>query len=250
MGYVRTEGIVIKEINFGEADKIITVLSKEHGKISLVAKGARRYKSKLAAGTQFLCYSKFLLFKGRNLYTINGCELIESFQEVGNDLVKLTYAAHLAELVYDTAQENQPSARTLKLFLNALYYLVKTNRSSELITKIFELRYLCILGYAPYVKGCINCMNESPENLAFSFKKCGFVCCNEKCMSEDDKDAIKLSSAAAKAIRHIVQSNINVLFNFELSEPILKEVTTVIDKFLREMLEKDYTKLKFLKDIK
>jgi DNA repair protein RecO (recombination protein O) len=248
MGYIKTQGIVIKEVNVGEADKIITILSGEYGKMSIVAKGARRLRSRLAACTQFLCYSSFVLFKGRDLHTINSCEMIESFSEAGNDLVKLTYAAHMADLIYDTIQENQPAGRTLKLFLNTLYYLIKTDRSPELITKIFELRYLCILGYTPYVKGCINCMNETLEGLSFSFKKCGFICNNESCISIDPF-MYKISPGTARAIYHIVYSSMDKLFNFELSKPILTELTIIVDRFLREMLEKDYNKLKFLRNI-
>lgn len=249
MRYIKTQGIVIKEVNVGEADKIITILSGEYGKMSAVAKGARRLRSRLAACTQFLCYSSFVLFKGRDLYTVNSCEMIESFSEAGNDLVRLTYAAHMADLIYDTVQENQPAGRSLKLFLNTLHYLIKTNRSPELISKIFELRYLCILGYAPYAKGCINCMNETFEGLSFSFKKCGFICSNENCVSVDPS-MYKISPGTARAIYHIVYSSMDKLFSFELSKPILTELSFIVDRFLREMLEKDYTKLRFLRGIK
>ncbi|NLC68846.1 MAG: DNA repair protein RecO [Clostridiaceae bacterium] len=248
MSYIKTKGIVIKEVNVGEADKIITILSGEYGKMAVVAKGARRLRSRLSACTQFLCYSSFLLFKGRDLHKINSCEMIESFSEAGNDLVKLTYAAHMADLIYDTVQENQPATKTLKLFLNTLHYLIKTDRSPGLVIKIFELRYLCILGYAPYVKGCINCLNETFEGLSFSFKKCGFVCNNENCVSIDPF-MYKISPGTARAMHHIVYSSMDKLFNFELSKPVLAELSTIVDRFLREMLEKDYTKLKFLRDI-
>ncbi|NSW91795.1 MAG: DNA repair protein RecO [Firmicutes bacterium] len=248
MGYIKTQGVVIKEVNAGEADKIITILSKEYGKMSIMAKGARRLRSRFTACTQFLCYSSFLLFKGRDIHTINSCEVIESFSEAGYDLIRLTYAAHIADLIYDTVQEGQPAGRTLKLFLNTLYYLIKTDRPPELITRIFELRYLCILGYAPYVKGCINCSNEGLEDLSFSFKKCGFVCSNENCFSTDPY-AFKVSSGTVRAMRHIVHSSMDKLFNFELAPMVLKELGCVIDRFLKERLEKDYSKLKFLKNI-
>lgn len=249
MGYIKTKGLVIKEVNIGEADKIITILSKEYGKMSAVAKGARRARSRLTVCTQFLCYSEFLLFKGREIHTINSCEVIESFSEVGLDLTRLTYAAHIADLIYDTIQENQPATRTLKLLLNTLYYLVKTKRDPELITKIFELRYLCILGYAPYVKGCMNCSNQKLEGLSFSFKKCGFICDNGSCYSEDPY-AIKVSSGTVRAMCHIVYSSADKLFAFELSPAVLKELGYIIDRYLKERLEKNYNKLKFLRNIK
>ncbi|HOJ12736.1 MAG TPA: DNA repair protein RecO [Clostridiales bacterium] len=251
MGYIKTQGLVIKEVNTGEADKIITILSKEYGKMSIIAKGARRARSRFTACTQFLCYSEFLLFEGREIHTINSCEVIESFSEVGNDLIKLTYAAHIVDLIYDTVQEEQPADKTLKLLLNTLYYLIKTDRSPELITRIFELRYLCILGYAPYVKGCMNCSKdglENLENLLFSFRKCGFICNSQNCFSADPY-ALKISSGTARAIYYIVYSHMDKLFNFELAPIVLKELGYIIDRYLKERLEKKYDKLNFLKNI-
>jgi DNA repair protein RecO (recombination protein O) len=249
MGYIKTEGLVIKEVNTGEADKIVTILSGEYGKMSIIARGARRPRSRFTACTQFLCYSKFLLFRGREIHTINSCEVIESFSEVGNDLIKLTYASHIVDIIYDTVQEEQPANKTLKLLLNTLYYLIKTDRSPELITRIFELRYLCILGYAPYVKGCMNCSNDELENVLFSFKKCGFVCNNQDCLSSDPY-ALKVSLGTAKAMYYIVYSGMNKLFNFDLSPTVLKELGHIIDRYLKERLEKDYNKLKFLRNLK
>jgi DNA repair protein RecO (recombination protein O) len=248
MGYIKTEGLVIREINIGEGDKILTILSKEYGKISVIAKGARRPRSRFTACAQFLCYSKFVLFKGREIHTMNSCEVIESFSKLGNDLIRLTYASHIIDIISDTALEEHPAKKTLKLLLNTLYYLTKTEKSPELVTRIFELRYLCLLGYAPYIKGCINCLSSDFENLQFSFKKCGFICNNEKCLSSDPS-TLKILPGTAKAIYYIVCSDINKLFNFELSETILKELSQVVDRYLKERLEKNYNKLRFLKNL-
>lgn len=251
MSYIKTEGIIIKEVNTGEADKILTVLTPGHGKMSIIARGARRPRSRFTACTQFLCYSKLVLFKGREIHTLNNCEVVESFSEAGMDLVKLTYASHIIDIIYDTTQEGQPAGKTLKLLLNTLYYLLKTDRIPELITTIFELRYLCILGYAPYVKGCMSCYVElkENENLSFSFNKCGFICYNNKACSSDDPNTLKISLGAAKAMYYIVHAEMDRLFNFDLSPKVLNELRYIVDRYLRERLEKNYNKLNFLKNM-
>ena len=248
MGYVRTKGIVVREVNTGEADKVITIFSKNFGKISALAKGARRAKSKLSAGTQFLSYSDFVLFHGREMHMVNSCELIEPFYSISGDIIKLTYSAHLVDIINDVVQENQPSGRILQLFLNSLHMLAKTDKSPELIARIFEFRLLSIIGYAPFVRGCVICGRDDFNRTHFSHKKCGFICESESCIS-NDRYAIEISSGAAKAIQHIVHSNIDSLFGFTVSQTVLEELGRVSRRYLRERLERDFTKLDFLKEL-
>lgn len=248
MGYLKTKGIVIREVNTGEADKIITVFSKSYGKISAHAKGSRRPKSAVLAGTQFLCYSDFVLFKGKEMYSVNSCETIEPFYDIRNDLIKLTYAAHLVDIIMDTIQENQPATKVLQLFLNSLHMLTRTDKPPELIARIFEIRLLSILGFAPYVRGCMICGREELNSLSFSYKKCGFICSHAGCISNDEF-AVELSPGAAKAIYYIVHARMDELFNFNLSPAVLDELSRIARRYLRERLEKDYTKLDFLKSL-
>lgn len=240
---------MLKEVNIGEADKIITVFTRGYGKLSAVAKGARRPKSKLVACSQFLCYSDFVLFKGRELFTVTSCDVIEPFYEIRNDIERLTYSAHLADIISDIIQENQPSAKVLQLLLNTLYVLSKTEKSPELITTIFEIRLLALIGYAPHVISCMMCGAEDINNMCFSFKECGLVCQNSPC-SSGDHFATRISPAAIMALRHIIYSKMNDLFNFDLSPVVLAELSRISKRYLRERLEKDYKKLDFLKTLK
>jgi DNA repair protein RecO (recombination protein O) len=118
MSYLKTKGIVIREVNTGEADKVLTIFSRHNGKITGFAKGARRPKSKFIAGTQYLCYSEFVLYKNADMFSINNCDVIEPFYEIRNDMEKLTYSAHIVDILNDVVQENQPSGKILQLFLN------------------------------------------------------------------------------------------------------------------------------------
>ena len=118
-----------------------------------------------------MCYSEFVLFKGKDIYSINSCDVIEPFYDIRNDLERLTYAAHMTELINDVIQENQPATKVLQLFLNSLYLLSKTGRSPMQIVRVFELRLLSILGYAPSVGGCVVCTNSQFDSMSFSFQK-------------------------------------------------------------------------------
>lgn len=248
MSYVKDVGIVIKEVNIGEADKLITLITKHHGKIQAFAKGSKRPRSKLTAGTQLLSFGNYLLFKGKTSYSVNNCELLDSFYEIRNDVVKLTYVAHMIDILSDAIQENQPARKILKLFLNTLHILARKNRDPRLIKGIFEIRILSLLGFAPFVDGCIICNEKVADNLLFSFKSCGFICKNDSCIT-NDKYAIKVHSGTARAIHHIVTAPMKELFSFEISAEVLQELEKISKKYLRERMEKEYNKLDFLKSL-
>ncbi len=248
MSYLKTKGVVVKEVNTGEADRIITIITAEQGKIQAMAKGVRRSRSRLGTGAKLLCYSEFTLFKSKTMYYVNDCETLESFYELREDMERLTYSAHVVEVVNDSVQENQSGTRVMKLILNTLHFLTVKDRNPALITSIFELRLMSITGYEPFVGGCMECGKFKPENMAFSFNMCGFLCSNEEC-GKKDTQAMRLLPGTVKAIFHIVHSGINELYNFAVSKEVMYELEKVCHRYLRERLEKNYTKLNFLKSI-
>lgn len=246
MGYIKTKGIIIREVNTGDADKIVTIFSKNLGKITGSAKGARRPKSKFVAGGQLLCYSDFVLYKGKDLYSINSCEVIEPFYEIRNDIIKLTYAAHVLDIIADIIQENQPATKVLQLLLNTMHMLSKTEKNPELVIRIFEIRLMAILGYAPNVRGCMECGNEDMSKAFFSFKKCGILC--EACKMQD-KLSYDISSGTYKALNHIIFSKLTELYSFNLSDNVLHELGKITKRYIKDRLERDFTKLDFLKEL-
>jgi DNA repair protein RecO (recombination protein O) len=248
MSFLKTEGIVVKEVSTGEADKIITLFTGGQGRISALVKGGKRPRSRLSAGSQILCYGNFVLFKGRELYSVNSCDVIEPFYEIRNDIVRLTYAAHFTDIVLEIIQENQPAPKLLKILLNSLHMLAKTEKNPDLITCIFELRSVTTTGYAPYVKACINCGAAPEKHYSFSFRDCGFLCDRPACL-ERDGAAVPLSAGTSRAIQHIVYAPVKELFSFGLSPEVLGELARITGRYLRERLERDFTKLEFLKEV-
>ena len=182
MGTVKIKGIVISENNMGDFDKMITILTP-NGKIGCSAKGARRPKSMLMAGTQFLCFGEYMLFKGNGTYTLNSCETIELFYNIRVDLDKLECAANITKLIQDVTYENQNSYKILQLYLNTLYVIANTDMDFKFITSIFKLRLMNILGFKPRLDRCVECGNEN--TMCFSFKDNGLKC--ENCCKQDTR---------------------------------------------------------------
>lgn len=148
MGIIKMSGIIISESNLGDYDKMLTMLTPGLGKISCVAKGARRPKSALLAGTQLFCFGEYLMYKGANTYNINSCETIEVFYNLRTDLDKLNTAIEITKIIRNVTDENENCYRILQLYLNTLYTLSETDKNLELVDSIFKLKILCLLGFA------------------------------------------------------------------------------------------------------
>ncbi len=236
MGTIKMKGIIIAENDAGDFDKMLTMLTPGLGKISCIAKGARRPRSSLLAGTQFLCFGDYMMYKGSNTYKINSCETIEVFYNLRTDLDKLKYAVHITKIVQDVTTENQNCFNILQLFLNTLYTISETDKDKDLVVSVFKLRLMCYLGFNPQIRNCVNCKTE--ENIsAFSLKDSGFKC---KSCSKLDKSSISISDSTKDAIRYIVMAPAKKLYSFNLKDDSLEELKLVSKLYLNEKLEKEY----------
>ena len=236
MGQLKTKGIVLVENNLSDYDKMLTILTPGMGKISCTAKGARRPKSLLMAGTQFLCFADYLIYKGNDTYSINSCETIEFFYNIRTDLDKYKYAVHITKIILDVTNENENSYRTLQLFLNTLYTISETDKNLDLILAIFKLRLMCILGFKPQVEKCVNC-NIEEDIKYFSLKDNGFKCSS---CGKSDKSSIELMPVTVDAIKYITLAPAKKIFSFNVPENSIKELEIISKLYLNEKLEKEY----------
>ena len=236
MGIIKTKGIVLMENNLGDYDKMLTILTPGLGKIGCAAKGARRPKSLLMAGSQFLCFADYTIYKGNDTYNINSCDTIELFYHLRTDLDKYQYAVHITKIILDVTNENENCYRTLQLFLNTLYTISETDKNLDFVTSIFKIRLMCILGFKPMVDRCTNCGIEQDFKY-FSLKDNGLKCSS---CGKTDKSAIELSSATVDAIKFIVSAPAKKIFSFHIPEDAMKELEIVSKLYLNEKLEKEY----------
>ena len=236
MAYTKINGIVLAENNMGDFDKMLTILTPNLGKISCVAKGARRPKSALLAGTQIFCFAEYLMYKGGNTYHINSVNSIEFFYNLRIDLDKLKYAVHINKIVQDIVQENQNSFNILQLLLNTLYIISESEKDLDLVSSIFKMRLLKILGYTPSIQECKNCKEK--QNLKyFSIKDNGFKCIN---CGKQDKSAIKITESTRNAIIYILTAPAKKIYNFDLKDDALKEIKLISNLYFNHKLEKEY----------
>ena len=237
MGIIKTKAIILKESNMGDFDKMLTMLTPDLGKISCAAKGARRPSSSLLAGTQFLCFGEYVLYRGSGgTYHVNSCEPIEVFYNVRIDLDKLQYAAYICKIIEDVTNENDSSYNILQLLLNTIYTISETDMDKELVLAIFKIRLTLLLGFAPDVNECVNC-GKKEELTYFSIKNNGLKC--ETC-AKLDKSVIRRSEATLYAIEYIIMAPAKELFSFNVSEASVEELRLIAKIYLDEKLEKTY----------
>lgn len=236
MANIKVSGIVIAENNMGDYDKMLTILTPNYGKISCVAKGARRQQSALLAGTQLFCFAEYMMYKGTNTYHINSCETIEIFYNLRTDLDKLKYAIHINKIIQDITEENENCYKILQLFLNTLYIISEMDYDMDFVLSVFKLRLLCILGFTPRVTQCVKCKEK--ENITkFSIKDNGVKC---TACGNQDKSAIDMSESTKNAIKYIVSAPPKKIFSFKLKDISLEEFKLISKIYFNEKLEKEY----------
>ncbi len=202
----------------------------------MLPNGARRPKSLLMAGTQYLCFGEYMIYKSATSYHINSCDTIEIFYPIRIDLDKLKYAAHITKIINDVTDENQNTYKILQLVLNTLYIISETDKNLGLVLSVFKIRLLCYLGFTPRIKECTKCRKTNDINF-FSLYDSGFKC---KDCARSDKSCIEISEATVNAIKYIVMAPDKKIFSFNLSDSSLKELELVAKLYMNDKLEKEY----------
>lgn len=169
----RDEGVVLRTITLGEADRIITLLTPQHGKVRAVAKGVRKPKSKLAGSLQPMCHVSLLCWRGRELDIVTQVEAIDQFRSVREDLDRITVAFTMLETVDALAVERQPAHSLFRSLTGALHTLA--GDGSPVLLGAFLLRVLDIEGVGPIVDSCAAC-GEDAQLVGFDEQAGGLLC--------------------------------------------------------------------------
>ena len=188
--YKTTRGLVLREVSYRDSSKILTVLTESDGKMTVSARGARRKGSKTAAATQLLAFSEFTLFGRGGRWHLNEGSTIELFEGLRNDLGRLTLESTSPSWLETVSDEDSPNIDILRLGLNSLYALSEGRKPERLIKATFELRLMCLAGYAPMLASCTSCGMEEPASLVFDVFGGGLVC--QKCAGISGRKGIAI----------------------------------------------------------
>ena len=219
MKLIKVKGIVIRETAYKDNDKIITILTDSIGKVSVIAKGAKKTNSAYLASSQFLVYSEFVLYQNTGYFYLNSAAVINTFYNLRIDLDKLQTVFELTKLINSVTDENQDCERILKLFLNTIYALDKLDKDKKLIVNAFKIKLFTLLGFAPRQDKCANCskslLESEDEFVYYNYVDNVFLCENCKGIG-DSRSVIRLTKATFNAIFFVIRSDLKKMFSFEL----------------------------------
>lgn len=244
--YLTIRGLVIRVTPYKETDALLTVLTGEHGKLTIKARGLRRKNSPLVAPCQLLAYGEFTVFEYRNMYTINEAAPLELFSGLRKDLQKLSLGTYFAQVAEVLAQEDLPNPELLSLVLNCLHGLAKLNLPDAHLKAVFELRAACIAGYTPELHGCHICGNPTPDRLDIGE---GMLECSRCRRIAPGGIRMPITAGMLEAMRYICYCDPKKLFAFSLSESAMEELSHVTEGYLTTQLERGFSTLDFYKSL-
>ena len=246
---ITTTGLILKEIDYRESDKLLTVLTKDLGVVFVRARGAKKTKNKASAATSLFAYSNLTLFKMGDKFTVDSADSIDLFFGLHSDIVKISLAAYICELCSIFSPELEPAEQQLRLALNTLHLLEKDKRPPMLLKAIFELRLTAISGFLPDLTACGSCDENEPKLSFFSPSDGTLLCGNCAGSLQRRKDDLPLSTAALAAMRHVIYSPDEKIYNFNLLGDSQAQFFTACEKNLLYYSEKSPVSLNFLKSI-
>lgn len=225
----KLEGIVIRTSDYGETNKIVTLFTREMGKIGVMARGAKKPKSRLTAITQMFIYGYFLVQSGSGLGTLHQGEMITSLRGIREDLYKAAYASYIVELTDKLTEEKKSNPYLFELLFQTLQY-INEDVDLEILTFIYEMKMLNIAGIYPELNGCVSCLTKEGK-FAFSVREGGFLC--HQCYYKDPYH-IKISPATVKLLRLFYYIDLHRLGKISVKDKTKEEIKFVITSLYDE----------------
>lgn len=239
----RTEAVVLRRTDFGEADRLVTLYSREHGKLRAVAKGARKPQSRKTGHVELFMHSKFFLAKGRDLDIITQAEMITSYAALRDDLVRATYASYAVELLDRFTVEEDVNASVYDLLVAALDWFATTD-DVLLAARYYELRLLSLTGFQPRFFNCVACGEAIAEQDQFFSAELGGLLCPG--CADGDRNARRVTAVTVKVLRYLQTRSWDTVRHLRLKRPLLHELESIMHFYIIYTLERNLKSVDFL----
>jgi DNA repair protein RecO (recombination protein O) len=236
--------VVLRKLDYGEADRIYTLLTREHGKVGAIAKGVRKTSSKLAHALGLYAHVDVLLAQGRNLDVVAQAALLPGAR-LEAEIERMAHAALIAELAERATEDRHPVEGVYELTVLALEELAREAQPRR-ASAYFLCQALELLGYAPQLMDCASCARAlEPAPSAFSAAAGGFLCgdCAQPGM-------MVLSVGALKVLRLMASGDIALYRRLKLEAALLSEIEAVLEAQLEHHLDRRLKSLQFLKQMR
>ncbi|ODJ72671.1 DNA repair protein RecO [Brochothrix thermosphacta] len=240
----RCDGLIIRVMDYRESDKIIRLYTKEFGKISLVARGAKKSNSRIAAATQLFTYGEFMFFGNKGLGTLQQGEVIERFPTIASDIFTTAYGSYCVDLLDKAVEEREPNQALFQLIYQVLESM-NAGEDAQVLSQIFEMKMLNTLGHYPELRGCVLTGDtEGPFDL--SIKNNGLI--TQRCF-EDDPHRMHLSDKVVYLLRLYYLLDFSRIGKIDVNQATTDEVQRAIDAYYDEVSGLNLKTKRFLKQM-
>ncbi|MBQ7091250.1 MAG: DNA repair protein RecO [Clostridia bacterium] len=243
MSVLTLSGIVTRYANYKDNDRMLTILT-EHGSIGAAARGCRRPSSQLLPCAELFVYGEFVLFEKQGKYSVNSCDVRESFYPLRQDMDRFYAAAHMLEVANGLAEDGANCAELLKLLYYALTYTAYTDNHPMDMAVVFTAKSLSAMGYTPTITHCASC-GEDLRGLArmgFDPAAGGAVCGG--CMRQD---SIRVSPLSLEALRRMRPLSAEDMQKVALPDAVREELSGALTEYAEHVLERKLRSLSRLK---
>ena len=245
MAFSKSDALVLREVRYKEADRILTLFTYDRGIVTAKARGAVRKSSKIAAATQQLTLSEMDFFENKGRLTVQEAVVKEPFEGLRMNFENYALGCYFAECIEAFVQEEQPDADAFQLILNSLYAISHELCSPLLVKAAFEIRLMCLMGYAPDLSGCCYCGKTDPVLPVLGVQS-GHICCRE-CRKNGLGEGMYLCNASLGAMRYIAAAPAKRLFSFTLPEEALTRLNLATENYLAAQSGRRFSTLEYWK---
>lgn len=244
---LRAEVVVLRHSNWGEADRLLVLFSREAGKLRAVAKGIRKIRSRKAGHLEPFTHVKVMMARGRDFWIVTQAETMNAYLPVRDDLVRTAYAGYVIELLDRFTYEEGQNRALFHLLVDTLER-VSTLPDPFAAVRYYEIRLLDLLGFRPELNSCVNCGTEiKPEDQFFDAIQGGVVCprCGQQIPSTRP-----VSMQTLKFLRHFQRSTFPEATRVELTPGVRKEMESLMAHYLTYLLERRLNTSAFLQEVR
>lgn len=230
----KTKAIVLRYHPLGEADRIVAFHTEDFGNIRAVARGARKVKNRLCGRLEILTCGDLVFYErtGKDLHVVNSFDIIESFQVLREDLMKMAYCSYLAELVQHTESSGDSDSDIFELMLDIMF-MMKSTDDPEMLARVFEMRLLTSTGLSPQLDVCLECSCDigGATTLRFNVAEGGVVC--NRCVGgAEQSSALLISRGTLELMKRMQQAPLELISRLKILENNRRELRKVLRNFI------------------
>ncbi len=231
-----TRGFILRQRDYRDSDKLLSIFTEQKGKITAVAKGIKKPKSSLRACTQPFCHAYLHLNQGRDMDLLTQGKLLDFYANSRSDLERSLYCIYLMELLDKSLLENIPLPGLYQALLQVLA-AINEQGLNPLFIRYFEVRLLSSLGYKPVLSRCLSCEQKAGAGFHFSLSEGGLIC---PACQRDSQDAVHVNGETLGLLRLLSEGSFQTLPRVKASPGGLKELENLLEKYLEYHLDRRF----------